>query len=88
MRQTAAEAHAAIGVLKEPGKTERVKEAAINALPYHPEILGRGVVYDLRLLKPVSFGVVPPAPSAPPDSLPAPDSILTARLTTGVTSGT
>jgi hypothetical protein len=89
MRQTAAEeAHAAIGVLKEPGKTERVKEAAINALPYHPEILGRGVVYDLRLLKPVSFGVVPPALSAPPDSLPAPDSILTARLTTGVTSGT
>jgi hypothetical protein len=89
MRQNAAEeAHAAIGVLKEPGKAERVKEAAINALPYHPEILGRGVVYDLRLLKPVSFGVVSPAPSAPPDSLPAPDTILTARLTTGVTSGT
>jgi hypothetical protein len=82
------ERHAVMDALKEPGKAERLTEMAINWLPYHPEMLSRGAVYDVQLSKPVSFGTVTPAAPAPANSLPAPDSILTARLTTGVTSGT
>jgi hypothetical protein len=85
--KAAEEAHAAIDLLKEPGKAERLKEVAINALPYHPELLSKGAVYNVQLLKPIDFGTVTPTPLAPPNSLPAPDSILTARLTTTVTSG-
>jgi hypothetical protein len=86
--KAAEEAHAAIDALKEPGKKERLEEKAIDALPYHPEILSRGVVYDVQLLEPISLGTVTPTSLAPPNSLPAPDSILTARLTTTVTSDT
>src|SRR5262249_8644749 len=86
-RKAAEEARGAMDALRDPGKAERLKERAIQALPYHPEILSKGAVYDVQVLKPVSFGTVTPAPSAPANSLPAPESILTARLTTGVTSG-
>jgi hypothetical protein len=88
VRQKATEeAHAVMDALKEPGKVERLRETAINSLPYHPQILSRGAVYGVQVLKPVHFGTVTPTPSASADALPAPDSILTARLTTGVTSG-
>jgi hypothetical protein len=86
--KAAEEAHAAIDALKAPGKVERLQEMAIDALPYHPDILSKGVVYNVQLLEPINFGTVTPTPLAPSNSLPAPDSVLTARLTTTVSSGT
>lgn len=86
-REAASErAHAALAVLKDPGKKERLEEFAISKLPYHPEFLARGMVYDVELIEPVSFGTVTPTPPAPRGSLPAPDSVLTAKLATTINS--
>jgi hypothetical protein len=82
-----AQAHEALALLKDPGKKERLEEMAINQLPYRPELLQKGTVYDVELVTPVSFGRVVPTVPAPPGSIPAPDSILTAKLTTTIDSG-
>jgi hypothetical protein len=82
----AAQAHQALAMLKDPGKKERLEEFAINELPYHPQYLAKGMVYDVELVEPVSFGSADAAPAAPPGSLPAPDTVLTARLATTIDS--
>ncbi|HEX6463999.1 MAG TPA: hypothetical protein VFZ98_06095, partial [Vicinamibacterales bacterium] len=76
----------ALALLKDPGKKDRLEQFAINQLPYHPEFLAKGMVYDVQLLEPVSFGSVEPAAPAPAGSLPAPDSVLTAKLVTTIDS--
>jgi hypothetical protein len=76
----------ALGVLKAPGKMERLKEAAINRLPYHPQFLRKGTVYTAELLAPLDFGTTPAIPHAPPGTKPAPASILNARLVTALDS--
>jgi hypothetical protein len=81
-----AQAHDALAMLKDPGKKERLEEFGINELPYHPQYLARGMVYDVELVEPVSFGSVTPTAAALPGSLPAPDSVLDAKLTTPVDS--
>lgn len=81
-----AQAHQALALLKDPGKKERLEEFAINELPYHPEFLAKGMVYDVTLLEPLSFGRVAPSDLAPNGSLPAPDSVLTAKLGTTIDS--
>jgi hypothetical protein len=81
-----AQARDALALLKDPGKKERLEQLAINQLPYHPEYLVKGMVYDVELLQPVSFGSVVPSAPAPQGSLPAPDSVLTAKLTTTIDS--
>ena len=81
-----AQARQALALLKDPGKKERLEQFAINELPYHPEFLAKGMVYDVQLLEQVSFGKVEPAAPAPPGSLPAPDSVLTAKLVTTINS--
>jgi hypothetical protein len=83
-----AQAHEALALLKDPGKKQRLEEMAINQLPYRPEFLHEGTVYDVELVSPVSFGRVVPTMSATPGSAPAPDSILTAKLTSTIDSGT
>jgi hypothetical protein len=80
------QAHEALALLKDPGKVERLEEMAINQLPYHPEFLLKGTVYNVELVAPVSFGSVVPTDSAPAGSAPAPDSILTAKLATTIDS--
>ena len=44
------------------------------------------MVYDVELREPLDFGLVIPAAPAPPGSLPAPDSVLTAKLATTIDS--
>ena len=58
----------------------------IARLPYHPQYLAQGLVYDAELTSPLSFGPAAPAPRAPAGTAPAPDSILTARLATTLDS--
>jgi hypothetical protein len=77
---------ATIKSLKDPGELHRLRDAAVQQLPYHPQYLAKGTVYDAELSSPLSFGRVVPAAAAPPGAAPAPDSILTARLTTTLDS--
>ena len=39
----------------------RLKDAAVQQLPYHPQYLAKGTVYDAELSSPISFGRVVPA---------------------------
>lgn len=81
-----AQAHQALALLKDPGKKERLEAFGINELPYHPQFLEKGMVYDVHLVEPVDFGRVEPTALAPADSRPAPDSVLTAKLATTIDS--
>jgi hypothetical protein len=78
----------ALSMVTEPGKMERVKEWAVNRLPYHPQVLRKGTAYDAELQAPLTFGKATPIPSAPDGTTPAPSSILKARLSTTLDSGT
>jgi hypothetical protein len=80
------QAHEALALLKDPGKMERLEQMAIDQLPYHPEFIAKGMVYDVELLEPVSFGRATSVAEAPPGSLPAPDSILTAKIAATIDS--
>ena len=81
-----AQIHDALALLEDPGRMARLEEMAIKQLPYHPEFLDKGMVYDVELLQPVDFGWVAPALQAPAGSLPAPDSVLKAKLATTIDS--
>jgi hypothetical protein len=72
--------------LREPGQMSRLKDGAVQQLPYHPQYLAKGTVYDAELSSPISFGRAVPAVAAPAGTPPAPDSILTARLATTLDS--
>jgi hypothetical protein len=76
----------ALTLIKQPDKMSRLKDAVIARLPYHPQYLMQGLTYDAELTAPLSFGAVTPPPLAPAGTLPARDSILTARLTTTLDS--
>jgi hypothetical protein len=76
----------AIAAIKEPGKLDRLKEMAIDRLPYHPQFLGKGTVYNAELVSPVARGTVTPVAVAAAGTLPAPGSILDARLVTPLDS--
>lgn len=76
----------ALAVLKQPGKMDRLKAAAIDQLPYHPQFLTKGTTYTAELAAPLDFGTVAGADHAPSGSTPAPDSILTARLVAALDS--
>src|SRR5467141_1657128 len=45
----------AMAPLKEPNKLQRLGEAAVTSLPYHPEYIDQGTVFDTALLEPVSL---------------------------------
>ncbi|HEY7057967.1 MAG TPA: hypothetical protein VH458_15635 [Vicinamibacterales bacterium] len=77
---------AALAVLKGPDKAERMKDTGLRALPYHPEFFSKGTVFNARLLSALDFGTATPAVSAEPGSVPAPASVLAARLSTPVDS--
>jgi hypothetical protein len=44
----------AAGPLREPNKLQRFREAAITSLPYHPEYLDQGTIFDAALLDPIT----------------------------------
>jgi hypothetical protein len=85
-KQRVRDAVASVKSLREPGQLQRLKDAAVQQLPYHPQYLAKGTVYDAELSSPLSFGRVVPAVAAPAGTAPAPDSILTARLATTLDS--
>lgn len=76
----------ALATLKEPGKMSRLKQMLVSRLPVHPQYLQEGTVYTLQLKAPLRFGPVTPTPVAPPGTQPAPDSVLSARLVTPLSS--
>src|SRR5258707_10350056 len=45
----------AMAPLKEPNKLQRLGEATVTSLPYHPEYIDQGTVFDTALLEPVSL---------------------------------
>jgi hypothetical protein len=53
----------AMAPLREPNKLQRLREAAVTSLPYHPEYIDQGTVFDTALLEPVTvFVAVQPTP--------------------------
>jgi hypothetical protein len=83
IKQKAKDALSAIG---QPGRMQRLRDAAIRRLPYHPQFLTKGTVYNAELVSPLALGVATPTAKAPAGTLPAPGSILTARLATALDS--
>ena len=78
--EVAQQAKQTVAVVNGPDKTERMKDAGLLALPYHPEFFSRGTVFSARLLTALDFGPATPTPTAGADAAPAPESILSARL--------
>jgi hypothetical protein len=85
-KQKVRDAFASLKSLREPGQLHRLKDAAVQQLPYHPQYLTKGTVYDAELSSPISFGPAVPAVAAPAGTAPAPGSILIARLATTLDS--
>ena len=74
----------AMGPLREPNKLQRLSEAVVTSLPYHPEFIDQGTVFDAALLEPVSV-LAPVQPNAV--SLQASD-YLYLHLLTAINSST
>ena len=86
--EIAREAKQAASIVTAPNRKERLKVAAIRALPYHPLLLAKGTTYTARLQSRLDFGSATPALLAPPGAMPEPESILHAQLATAIGSGT
>jgi hypothetical protein len=71
--------------LREPNKLQRLSEAAITSLPYHPEYLDQGTIFDAALLAP--FTTPTPLQSAADNHRPF-DNYLRLRLLTPLKSET
>jgi hypothetical protein len=86
VKQQVTETFASVKAIKQPGQLSRLKELAIQQLPYHPQYLAKGTTYDAELSSALSFGAVVPTEPALTGTAPAPSSILTARLATTLDS--
>lgn len=73
---------------KRADRSERLKDNAVRALPYHRQFLPKGTIYAAALLSPLDFGTAAHLPHAPPGTPPAADSHLEARLLTPLDSAT
>jgi hypothetical protein len=87
-KEATEKARDALAAIKKPGRMDRLKTALIDRLPYHPDALAKGLVYTVDLEAPLEFGQAPATPAAPAGALPAPESILNARLVTPLDSST
>jgi hypothetical protein len=70
--------------LREPNKLQRIREAAITSLPYHPEYLDQGTIFDAALLDPITTPI-PVQPRADVDP-PSGENYLRLRLLTPLKS--
>src|SRR5467141_2510298 len=70
--------------LREPHKLQRLGEAVVTSLPYHPEYIDQGTVFDTALLEPVTLIV----PDQPDTTSPQASDYLHLHLLTPVNSGT
>src|SRR5262249_47330998 len=66
--------------IRQPGRKARLKDALVQRLPYHPQVINAGTGYHADLLTPLDFGSVTPSESAPPNTRPAPSSVVSAQL--------
>src|SRR5260221_10650017 len=86
--EAARRAKQAVAVITAPGKMERLKDAAIPSLPYHPSYLLKGTLHTARLVAAPDFGEAIRIQRAAPGSTPAPQSILNPGLVTPLDSTT
>jgi hypothetical protein len=70
--------------LREPNKLQRLGEAAITNLPYHPEYLDQGTIFDAALLDPIT--TPKPAQSRADVNPPSGENYLRLRLLTPLKS--
>ena len=70
--------------LREPNKLQRLREAAITSLPYHPEYLDQGTIFDAALLDPITTPM--PIQSRADVDPPSGESYLRLRLLTPLKS--
>jgi hypothetical protein len=70
--------------IREPNKLQRLREAAIKSLPYHPEYLDQGTIFDTTLLDPITT----PTPVQPVADVrtPSGDNYLRLHLLTPLNS--
>jgi hypothetical protein len=59
---------AAAAPLREPHKLQRLGEAVVTSLPYHPEYIDQGTVFDTALLEPLTV-LEPDQPERAPSQL-------------------
>src|SRR6267378_3302414 len=74
----------AMAPLREPNKMQRLGEAVVTSLPYHPEYIDQGTVFDTALLEAVTV----PAPVQPNAASLQASDYLHLRLLTPVNSST
>jgi hypothetical protein len=74
----------AVAPLREPNKLQRLGEAVVTRLPYHPEYIDQGTVFDTALLEPMTILV----PVQPNTASPLASDYLHLRLLTPVNSST
>jgi hypothetical protein len=75
----------AIAMIARPGRMARLRDALIQRLPYHPQYLAKGTVFNADLVNPLDFGAVTPITASTTRGA-APSSVLTARLATPLDS--
>src|SRR6202047_2413063 len=56
----------AMATLREPNKLQRLGNAVVTSLPYHPEYIDQGTVFDTALLEPVTLLVPAQSNTASP----------------------
>jgi hypothetical protein len=74
----------ALKPIREPNKLQRLSQAAVTSLPYHPEYLSQGMIFDATLLDPITT----PTPIQPAADVNRPhgDNYVRLRLLTPVSS--
>ncbi|HYM26141.1 MAG TPA: hypothetical protein VEU08_23145 [Vicinamibacterales bacterium] len=84
--EAAQKARQTLDAIKAPGKMARLRDAAVNRLPYHPQQLSKGTVFEAELTTPVRLGAAGPVEAAPAGTPPSASAILNARLVTPLDS--
>jgi hypothetical protein len=74
----------AVGPVREPNKLQRLREAGLRSLPYHPEYLDQGTIFDAVLLDPITMPVA--VQSQAEVDPPSGENYLRARLLTPLKS--
>jgi hypothetical protein len=74
--------------IKQPGRKARLKDALVQRLPYHPQVIAAGTGYHVDLLAPMNFGSVEPGELGSSGAAPNPSSTVNARLLATLSSAT
>jgi hypothetical protein len=80
--------HDVLGEIRQPGRKARLKDALVQRLPYHQQLINAGTGYHVDLLAPLDFGSVVPSEPAPANARPAPSSVVSAQLLATLSSAT